>query len=96
MLMAAVVALWSVTCGSILYIRGLYDQRGKDKDSAIEKLENRITKLEADKEEMLKTRERQMSLMEESVASQRKQAEVMEAMYEKVTGSQPRRRTSGD
>ena len=96
MLIAAIVALWGVACGSFAYIRTLYDRRDKDKDAAIAKLENRIAKLEADKEEMLKTRERQMGLMEESVASQRKQAEVMEAMYEKVTGSQPRRRTSGD
>lgn len=96
MLVAAVIALWSVTCGSVLYIRTLYDKRDKDKEDTITKLESRIIKLETDKDEMLKTRERQMALMEESVNTQKQQASVFEAMYQKMTDSQPRRRAGGD
>lgn len=92
MLMAAVVALWTVTSGSVLYIRTMYNDRVKDRDQIIAKYESRITKLEADKEEILKTRERTITLMQESVNTQKQQFEVLEAMYEKVADAQPRRR----
>jgi hypothetical protein len=96
MLIIAIATLWTVTSGSMLYIRTMYNQRLTDKDAAIAKLEARLGKLEADKEEILRTRERTMTAMEESVNTQKQQFEVMQAMYDKVTSSDTRRRSAGD
>lgn len=82
--MAAVVALWSVTCGSVIYIRKMYDERVKDRDAVIAKYEARIGKLEVDKEEILKTRERSITITEDAVKVQKQQFEVISAMYENI------------
>ena len=92
-------------------IRHQYEQRLTDKqancDKSVADLKENYGRIIADKDayinranmrmdEQEKTRERQAALIEEAIAAAKKQADVAEAMYEKLSQAGGRRRTAGD
>jgi uncharacterized protein involved in exopolysaccharide biosynthesis len=81
--------------------RESYDQRMRDHEAnctrALADKDTYITRANLRMDEQERTRERQAVLIEEAISAAKKQAEVSEAMYDKLAQTVPRRRgATGD
>lgn len=91
LLAGAVVALWGVAGTLLAVIRHLYDERLKDRDAEVAKLERRIEKMEAWDEQRDRASERYVETLERAVDLLDRQAGVAEATLARP----PRRRGGG-